>query len=79
MACAQHGRSGRTERLRHDGHARCLQRERALAEELRAYLAGNKAEARAMINEYNAAAAPERRIALIESHATYLLWVVVRN
>ena len=44
-------------------------------EELRAYLAGNKAEARAMINEYNAAAAPERRIALIESHATYLLWV----
>ena len=42
-------------------------------EELRAYLAGNKAEARAMINEYNAAAAPERRIALIESHATILV------
>ena len=44
-------------------------------EELRAYLADNKAEARAMIDEYNASAAPERRITLIESHATYLLWV----
>ena len=28
-----------------------------------------------MIDEYNDSAAPERRITLIESHATYLLWI----
>ena len=46
-----------------------------MLEELRAYLADNKAEARAILDDYNASAVPERRITLIEGHATYLLWV----
>ena len=75
MACAQHGRSGRTDAFAMTATLAAFNESEPWLEELRAYLAGNKAEARAMINEYNAAAAPERRIALIESHATYLLWV----
>lgn len=44
-------------------------------DELRAYIAGNKAAARAMIDEYNVTAAADRRIIMTVDHATYLLWV----
>ena len=43
--------------------------------ELRAYLAGNKATARAMVDAYNASVPNDRRVIMIEGHATYLLWV----
>ena len=43
--------------------------------ELRAYLAGNKATARAMFDKYNASVPADRRIIMVEGHATYLLWV----
>ena len=43
--------------------------------ELRAYLAGNKATARAMVDAYNSSVPNDRRVIMIEGHATYLLWV----
>lgn len=46
-----------------------------MAERIRAYLAGNKATARAMFDKYNASVPADRRIIMVEGHATYLLWV----
>ena len=42
---------------------------------LRGYLAGNKREAARMIAAYNASAPADRRVALCEGPATYLLWL----
>ncbi|KAB8295661.1 MalY/PatB family protein [Bifidobacterium avesanii] len=42
---------------------------------LRDYLAGNKREAARMVDVYNASAPADRRVALCEGPATYLLWL----
>ncbi|KAB8287029.1 cystathionine beta-lyase [Bifidobacterium ramosum] len=44
-------------------------------DELRAYLADNKREARRMIDEYNSTASADRQVTLVSGPATYLLWL----